>query len=50
MHLARMRVGLRQAAPGVPELFTVEPERVVRTCVELALATVCARQPVGDAE
>jgi AcrR family transcriptional regulator len=43
MHLARMRVGLRQRAPGVPELFLVEPERVVRTCVHSALATVGAR-------
>ena len=24
MHLARIRVGMRQAAPGVPELFTVD--------------------------
>ena len=33
MHLARMRVGIRQAAPGIPALFEVEPERVVQTCV-----------------
>ena len=50
MHLARMRVGLRQVAPGVPELFGVDPDRVVRSCVDIALATVCARQPAGDAE
>ena len=25
MHLARLRVGLRQAAPGIPALFTVRP-------------------------
>jgi AcrR family transcriptional regulator len=43
MHLARIGVGLRQAAPGVPELFTVPPEQVARTCVESALATVGAR-------
>ena len=30
MHLARIRVGIRQAAPGIPALFDVEPERVVR--------------------
>ena len=29
-HLARIRVGVRQAAPGIPELFTVAPERLVR--------------------
>ncbi len=40
MHLARIRVGLRGAAPGIPELFKVEPEHVVETCVASALATV----------
>jgi AcrR family transcriptional regulator len=40
MHLARIGVGVRSVAPGVPGLFTVEPERVVRTCVESALAIV----------
>ena len=40
MHLARSRVGVRQAGPGVPELFVIAPERIVRTCVEGALATV----------
>jgi len=43
MHLARIRVGVRQAAPGIPELFTIAPERVVQTCVAIALATVAAR-------
>ena len=38
MHLARMGVGIRQAAPGIPALFEVEPERVVQTCVATALA------------
>ena len=44
MHLARIRVGLREAAPGIPELFAVTPERLVQTCVESALATVGARR------
>jgi AcrR family transcriptional regulator len=39
MHLARIRVGLRQDARGVPALFVLEPDTVVRTCVESALAT-----------
>jgi AcrR family transcriptional regulator len=39
-HLPRIGVGIRQAAPGVPALFAVEPEQVVRTCVRTALATV----------
>jgi AcrR family transcriptional regulator len=43
MHLARIGVGVRQASPGVPELFKVEPDRVVRTCVESTLAAVGAR-------
>src|SRR4051794_18773445 len=42
-HLARIRVGVREAAPGIPELFRIEPEQVARTCVESALATVGAR-------
>jgi AcrR family transcriptional regulator len=42
-HLARIRVGVRQAAPGIPELFTVEPDQLARTCVASALATVGAQ-------
>jgi AcrR family transcriptional regulator len=40
MHLARIRVGLRQAAPGIPELFSISPECVVETCIDNAFATV----------
>jgi AcrR family transcriptional regulator len=47
MHLARIGVGLRQEASGGPELFTIHPHRVVRTCVESALALVGARRPGG---
>ena len=43
MHLARIGVGLRQAAPGIPELFAVGADRVVASCVASALATVGAR-------
>jgi AcrR family transcriptional regulator len=43
-HLARIRVGIKQAAPGIPELFKLEPDQVARTCVESALATVGARR------
>jgi AcrR family transcriptional regulator len=45
MHLARSKVGVRQAAPGVPELFVIDPERIVRTCVCGALATVGGHPP-----
>src|SRR4051794_16652520 len=39
-HLARIRVGIKQAAPGIPELFTIDADQVARTCVAAALATV----------
>jgi AcrR family transcriptional regulator len=42
-HLARIRVGVRQAAPGIPELFSVDNDQLVRTCVASALATVGAQ-------
>lgn len=38
MHLARIRVGVREAAPNIPALFSIEPERIVETCVAAALA------------
>src|SRR3954453_18405415 len=44
MHLARIRVGVRSLAPGIPALFFVEPERIVRTCIESALANVRAER------
>jgi AcrR family transcriptional regulator len=40
MHLARIRVGLRQAAPGIPALFALTTDRVVDTCISNALAAV----------
>lgn len=44
MHLARIRVGVRSLAPGVPALFAVAPEQIVRTCVASALATTGVRR------
>jgi AcrR family transcriptional regulator len=38
MHLARIGVGVRLAAPSVPGLFRVDPDDVVRACVEHTLA------------
>jgi len=38
MHLARIRVGIREAAPNIPELFSIAPERVVESCVAAARA------------
>ncbi len=43
MHLARIRVGVREVSPGVPALFKVAPEELVRTCVASAIATVGAQ-------
>ena len=42
MHLARLRLGVREAAPGVPAPFALEPETVRRACVEDALRLVGA--------
>lgn len=38
MHLARIGLGVRESAPGVPDAFALDPERVRRACVEDALA------------
>jgi AcrR family transcriptional regulator len=40
MHLARIGVGVRSLAPGIPGLFPVAPEQIVRTCIDSALANV----------
>ena len=40
MHLARIRVGMKRSETGVPELFKVDAEQVVKACVDNALATV----------
>jgi AcrR family transcriptional regulator len=40
MHVARIGVGVREAATGVPETFHIEPERVQRACIADALASV----------
>jgi len=44
MHLARIRVGVRQAAPGVPGLFSISADRAVESCVSGALLLVGARR------
>ncbi len=38
MHLARIRVGLRRVEGGVPELFPIDAEEVVHSCVRTAQA------------
>jgi AcrR family transcriptional regulator len=42
MHLSRLGVGVRQPAPGIPELFPIEAERVVESCVDSAMLLVRA--------
>ena len=42
MHLARIGVGVRRLGPGVPGLFEVKSDDVVRSCVATALASVSA--------
>jgi AcrR family transcriptional regulator len=42
MHLARIGVGVRRLAPGVPGLFEVRSDDVVRSCVATAFASVAA--------
>jgi AcrR family transcriptional regulator len=44
LHLARIRVGVRRLESGVPDLFTVAPAQIVRTCVDSAMATVGVRR------
>jgi AcrR family transcriptional regulator len=40
MHLARSRVGLRELGPGVPDLFRIDADRLVDSCVTSAAALV----------
>ena len=43
MHLARIRVGVREAAPGVPALFRITADQTVESCVTGALLLVGAQ-------
>ena len=40
MHLGRSRVGLRELGPGVPDLFRIDADRLVESCVTSAAAFV----------
>ena len=42
MQIVRSGVGVRQVAPGIPELFRVDADEMVRVCVRNALASVDA--------
>jgi len=43
MHLARIRVGITQIAPGIPALFSIDADRAVESCVAAALAAAGVR-------
>jgi len=40
MHLTRTLVGVRRVGPGLPELFPIDPDRVIESCVAAAMASV----------
>lgn len=43
MHLARIGVGVRTTAGGVPEPFAIDPARVQSACIDAVLASVGTR-------
>lgn len=44
MHLARIRIGVRRAPDGTPEVFSVAAAEVRRECVETVMARLGARR------
>jgi hypothetical protein len=44
MHLARIGMGVRTTAGGIPEPFPIEPAHVQRACIDAVLASVGARR------
>ncbi|MBK8293382.1 MAG: TetR/AcrR family transcriptional regulator [Solirubrobacterales bacterium] len=43
MHLVRIGVGVRQSEAGMLEFFPIEPQRVVESCVDVAMTSVGLR-------
>jgi AcrR family transcriptional regulator len=50
MHLARVGAGVRVLAPGVPQMFPIDPQEVVRTAVEGTFAYILAPQSNGNSK
>jgi AcrR family transcriptional regulator len=50
MHLARVGAGVRMLAPGVPQMFPIDPGEVVRTAVEGTFAHIMAPESNGHAK
>jgi AcrR family transcriptional regulator len=48
MHLARVGIGVREAAPGVAATFPLDPQRVYEACIEDALALARISDPAQD--
>ena len=40
MHLARVAAGVRELAPGVPQVFAIDPDDVLKTAVDTTFAYV----------
>jgi AcrR family transcriptional regulator len=47
MHLARVAAGVRELAPGVPQMFPVDPKDVMRTAIDTTFAYVLAPSSNG---
>jgi AcrR family transcriptional regulator len=45
MHLARIGVGVREGAPGIPQMFALDPEQVRRAAMDDALRAVSGPRP-----
>ena len=49
MHLARVSAGVRELAPGVPQIFPVDAKDVMRNAVEMTFTHVLAPGTNGKA-
>jgi AcrR family transcriptional regulator len=47
MHLARVSAGVRELAPGVPQVFPIDPKDVMRTAIDTTFAYVLSPAPNG---
>src|SRR6266542_2444756 len=47
MHLARISTGVRELAPGVPYIFPVDPEDVMRTAIDMTFKYVLTAEANG---
>lgn len=50
MHLARVSAGVRELAPGVPQVFSVDARDVMRTAVDMTFAYVLAPGVQADGQ